>query len=88
MLQQGLLGLANEHLKELEQRPLAVWVQAAAQVPLDQALQDVLGDHQLQYGTHRSHAAAAIEALSGPLLRQQTQHLVGVIPHCGQVVAG
>jgi len=89
VLQQRLLRLADEHLEQLEQRPLAVGVQAAAEVPLDQALQDVLRDHQLQDGAHgRPGGGAALRALGGPLLRQQTQHLVGVIPHRRQVVAG
>lgn len=92
VLQQRLMRLADEHLEQLEQRPLAVRVQAAAQVPLHQALQDVLRDHQLQDGAHGRHdaadASAALGGLGGPLLRQQTQHLVGVVPHGRQVVAG
>lgn len=47
VLQQRLLGLTDQHLKQLEQRPLAVWVQAAAEVPLNQALQDILRHHHL-----------------------------------------
>lgn len=52
VLQQRLLGLADEHLEKLEQRPLTIWVQASAQVPLNQTLQDILSDYQLQYGAH------------------------------------
>lgn len=47
VLQQRLLGLTNEHLEEFEQCPLAIWVQASAEVPLDQALQNILCDDHL-----------------------------------------
>ncbi|KAG7220337.1 hypothetical protein INR49_010173, partial [Caranx melampygus] len=58
VLQQRLLGLADEHLEQLEQCPLAVRVQAAAEVPLNQALQDILSDDHLQYGAHGRHRGA------------------------------
>lgn len=60
VLQQGLLGLTDKHLKQLEQRTLAVWIQTAAEVPLKQPLQNILCDHELQDGAHRWHAGAAL----------------------------
>lgn len=87
VLQQRLLGLTDEHLKQLQQRALAIRVQASTEVPLNQTLQNILRDHHLQYGTHGLHASATVWALSGPFLCQQTQHLVGVIPHSRQVIA-
>lgn len=88
VLQHGLLRLADEHLEELQQRPLAVWVQATPQVPLDQTLQNVLGDHHVQYGAHGLRASATVRAVGGPLFGQQAQHLVGVVAHRREVVAG
>lgn len=70
VLQHRLLRLPDEHLEKFQQRPLAVWVQATAEVPLDQALQYVLCDHHVQYGTHGLHASATVRALGGSFLCQ------------------